>query len=265
MTAREIAEKGLILRCSAGSELYGTNVRGIRESDRDELGLCLEPPEYVVGLKSFEQWVYRDAEEGERSGAGDLDLTVWSARKWAKLALNGNPTALQLLFVPREQCSALTDAGAELQDLAWAFASKKAGAAFLGYMSAQLQRLKGERGQLRVKRPELEEEFGYDTKYAAHIVRLGYQGIEFLTTGQITLPMPDEERDYVIKVRTGLVSYDEVLTWAGILEHELKALRDTSPLPDEPDRGAVDDWLIRAHVNYWQIEPYSTWDEYPDD
>lgn len=251
MTEREIAEQGLVLRCTAGSELYGTNVRGIRTSDRDELGLCLEPVEYVVGLKTFEQWVYRDAPDGERSGEGDLDLTVWSVRKWARLALNGNPTALQLLFVPREMCSALTTEGEYIQNSAWAFASKKAGAAFLGYMSAQLQRLKGERGQLRVKRPELEEEFGYDTKYAAHIIRLGYQGIEFLTTGTMTLPMNPDEREVVLAVREGRISFDEVLTRAGVLEDTLKDLRVESPLPDEPDRDAVNDLLVHLHTSYW--------------
>ena len=35
-----------------------------------------------------------------RSGAGDLDVIVYSARKWARLALAGNPTVLLILFVP---------------------------------------------------------------------------------------------------------------------------------------------------------------------
>jgi RNA repair pathway DNA polymerase beta family len=29
-----------------------------------------------------------------RSGAGDLDVIIYSARKWARLALAGNPTVL---------------------------------------------------------------------------------------------------------------------------------------------------------------------------
>ena len=38
-----------------------------------------------------------------RSGAGDLDVVVYSARKWARLALGGNPSVLLLLFVPDEE------------------------------------------------------------------------------------------------------------------------------------------------------------------
>jgi hypothetical protein len=31
---------------------------------------------------------------------------------------------------------------------------------------------------------------GYDTKYAMHVLRLGLQGVELLTTGRFTLPVP---------------------------------------------------------------------------
>jgi hypothetical protein len=38
-----------------------------------------------------------------RSGAGDLDVVVYSARKWCRLALEGNPTVLLALFVPDKE------------------------------------------------------------------------------------------------------------------------------------------------------------------
>ena len=36
----------------------------------------------------------RTQPEGVRSGPGDLDLIVYSLRKWMRLALTGNPTVL---------------------------------------------------------------------------------------------------------------------------------------------------------------------------
>jgi hypothetical protein len=45
------------------------------QDDRDEMGICVEPPEYL-GLSHFEQYLYRTQPEGHRSGPGDLDLTV---------------------------------------------------------------------------------------------------------------------------------------------------------------------------------------------
>jgi hypothetical protein len=46
--ARVIAEHGMLLRVQVGSGVHGTAVGG--QDDRDEMGLCLEPPEYVTGL-----------------------------------------------------------------------------------------------------------------------------------------------------------------------------------------------------------------------
>jgi hypothetical protein len=69
------------------------------------MGVCIEPPEYVIGLEHFETWVHRTRPEGVRSEAGDLDFVVNSLRKYARLALKGNPTVLLLLFVnPETYC-----------------------------------------------------------------------------------------------------------------------------------------------------------------
>ncbi len=140
------------------------------------MGVCVEPRRYVVGFGKFEQWVYRSAAEreayaGARSRAGDLE------RKWARLALQGNPTVLLLLYLPDEAVVIRTDAGEQLQKLAPAFGSRHAGKRFLGYLEAQRQRLVGERGQRDVNRTDLVEQFGYDTKYAMHMLRLGHQGV----------------------------------------------------------------------------------------
>lgn len=248
MTPEDV-ERCTILRCEAGSTVLGLSTGS---GDRDELGICVEDPEYVIGLKRFEQYVYRTAADGERSGPGDLDLTVYSLRKWCSLALKGNPTIITMLFVPDSACMVLTPTAEALRDLSWAFASRQAGNAFLGYMQQQRQRLMGERGQRNVKRPELEAAHGYDTKYAGHIMRLGYQGIEYLRTGSISVPMHATEREAVLAVRNGEVDLNEVLSRTGYLEAELKELLDSSPLQPEPDFDAVNDFLVEAYGGRWE-------------
>ncbi|HEY1366363.1 MAG TPA: hypothetical protein VGF23_04585 [Gaiellaceae bacterium] len=81
--------------------------------------------------------------------------------------------------------------------------SRRAGRGYLGYLHGQKQRLLGIQGQKRVNRPELVEAHGFDTKYAMHAARLGYQGLELLETGSLTLPMPEPERSRVMAIRTG--------------------------------------------------------------
>ncbi len=100
-----------------------------------------------------------------------------------------------------------------------------------------------------MNRPELVDAHGYDTKYAMHVLRLGYQGRELLETGRISLPM--REREHVFAVRRGQVAFDEVLTEIGELERELEDLIETSPLPPDPDDAAVDAFLVRAYREHW--------------
>jgi len=106
----------MILRVQVGSGVHGTSVSG--QDDRDEMGICLEPAAFVTGLarvpngmrgrgapvpfEQYERHTVWDEPRGlaNRSGAGDLDVIVYSARKWARLALAGNPTVLLILFVP---------------------------------------------------------------------------------------------------------------------------------------------------------------------
>lgn len=95
--ALRIAHDGCILRGLVGSTVHGLSNPGT--GDRDEMGVCVEPPEYVIGLRRFEHCVARTQPEGHPSGPGDVDLTVYGLRKFCRLAAKGNPTVLLLFFV----------------------------------------------------------------------------------------------------------------------------------------------------------------------
>lgn len=240
----------VILRGVVGSTIHGVSVSG--QDDRDELGICIEPREYVIGLQHFETHVWRTQPEGVRSGPGDLDLTIHSLRKFMRLAANGNPTIITLLYLPERFICEIDTWGRRLIEQREIMLCRRAGAAFLGYMTAQRERLEGVRGGRHGWRQELVDRYGFDTKYAGHLIRLGYQGVEFMRSGVITLPMPQEQRDLVVAIRTGQVPVNDVLTKAGELERELRDLLDTSPLPDEPNRAAIDAFLMAAYEEAWQ-------------
>ena len=125
---------------------------------------------------------------------------------------------------------------------------------FLGYLQAQKQRLTGERGQKRIHRPELEEMYGFDTKYAMHMLRLGFQGVELLTTGRLSLPMREPERSFLLDVRRGNMSEQECLTRAGVLERELTDLATSSPLPEEPEVMKIEGWVSSAYRRRWRLD-----------
>lgn len=275
----EIAECGLILRGTVGSTAHGLHLGG--KDDRDEMGVAIEPPSRLIGLHPFEHHIYRTAEERAghdpgadqrrrgrtpRSGPGDLDLVVYSLRKYTKLAANGNPTVQILLFV---EPLLSTRWGDRLRAQADMFASREAGARFLGYLRAQRERLLGLRGQMRVTRTELIEAHGYDTKFAMHALRLGYQGVEYLRTGRLTLPM-STGRDHCMDVRLGRLPLAEVVRSIEELETELcfltygtasvpdvsSGLRDysggRSPLPPRADWDRIDSFLVDMYTEAWE-------------
>jgi hypothetical protein len=267
--ARVIAERGMILRVQVGSGVHGTSVAG--QDDRDEMGLCLEPRQFVTGLARvpngirgqgpsvrFEQYERHTAWDkpgglANRSGAGDLDVIIYSARKWARLALAGNPTVLLVLFVPDEEVVFRNQAGAELTGNAHRFVSRLAAARFLGYLNAQKAAMTGQTGA-HTNRPELVAVHGYDTKYAMHALRLGLQGIELMTTGRITLPVPEPGRGYLRSIRRGERPLAEVVDAVTAAEAELIRLQDSPDVPGEPDRAWVDDWLHRSYLAFWAGE-----------
>jgi hypothetical protein len=244
------------------------------------MGIAIEPPERVIGLTEFEQHIHRTAEERLKhdpsadqrshgrtppSRAGDLDLTVYSLRKYTRLAANGNPTVQILLFV---KPLFINRFGRRLRRNAHLFASKEAGARFLGYLAAQRERLLGQRGQMRVTRTELIKRHGYDTKFAMHAVRLGYQGAEYLKTGRLTLPM-EEGRDYCMAVRRGEIRLADVIRTIERLEQDIcvltygtESVPDTAParrdfsngksrLRDHADRRRIDRLLVDLYTTAW--------------
>jgi predicted nucleotidyltransferase len=258
MLTRTQAEGRTILRALVGSTVHGLNVQDGVE-DRDEMGVLVEPFEAVVGFRSFEQFIYRTAAEREgkqdaKSRAGDLDLVIYSLRKYLRLCLSGNPTMMLPLFAPPHAVIVCTPLGEELRTLAPAIASRRAGHAFLGYLRAQKQRLRGERGQMRVRRPELVARDGYDSKYAMHLCRLGYQGLEFVRSGRLTLPMAEPERGWLYRLRQGEIPFAEMQARADEIEAALEAAIPASPLPEEPDQPAVEAWMQSAYRRVWATD-----------
>lgn len=245
-----IAADGMVLRVLAGSAVHGL---ATGPSDRDEMGICIEPPHMVVGLRQFEHYRYRTQPEGVVSGPGDLDLIVYSLRKFARLAAAGNPTVLSLLFTPEPHQLYVDDIGRALIDRRAMFSSRQAGAKFRGYLESQRRGLMGLRsgGTRNQGRADIRERYGFDVKFAAHMVRLGLQGVEFLRTGQITMPVPEPHRTWLLELRRGEHSKAEALTTAERLERQIEQLMTTSPLPERPDLPAINAFLIEAHRQHW--------------
>jgi hypothetical protein len=247
-----IAVNGMVLRARIGSEVQGMSTGG---SDIDEMGICLEPHETVIGHRRFEHYTWRTQSDGVTSGPGDLDLTVYSLRKFVHLVTAGNPTVLMMLFLPDEHLLFRTPVADELLARRDLFLSRQAGPKFRGYLESQRRGLLGLRsgGSRNQGRQDIRDRYGFDVKFAAHMVRLGIQGVELLTTGRITLPIPEPDRTWLLELRRGEHTKQEALERAERLEARIDGLMEarTSPLPDQPDHARIDGWMAGVHRGFW--------------
>lgn len=240
-----------ILEIIVGSTLHGTAVDDGLE-DLDMMAVVVERPRQFCGFGPVDTWVHRTKPVGVRSEAGDVDLAVYGLRKFLGLALKGNPAILLAFFAPEKYMRRTDVRGRQLQALAPYIVSKQAFNPFRGYIKQQHERLLGLRGQRNVTRPELVDRYGYDTKYAGHIVRLGFQGEELLLTGNLTLPMPQEQRDLVLKVRTGGYSLAGVSELIIDAEARLQSAFEHSTLRLWPDKETVEKWMLRTYLTAWR-------------
>lgn len=248
--ALRIAQERCVLRGLVGSTVHGLSNPGT--DDRDEMGVCVEPAEYLLGLRRFEHCVARTQPEGHPSGPGDVDLTVYGLQKFCRLAAKGSPTVLLLFFVRGDDVLERTELGVRLQALAPAFLSRRTGRAFLGYLDAQARSLRGERHATRTR--ELSTLHGYDTKFAMHALRIGHQGLELLETGQISLPVREPVRGRLREVRAGTPPLADVLVELDDVTRRLTAMTDAVDLPETADHAAIDRFLVEAYGHSWRVD-----------
>jgi hypothetical protein len=242
-----------ILVVEVGSTAHGTGIPG--GEDHDELAVVVEGPADVLGLAEagLRSKMHRTQPEGVRSGPGDTDRTVHSLRRFLRLAASGNPSVLMALWAPVLYA---TGDGLALQDLGEAFAGRHVIPRYRGYMKAQAERLLGIRGGGHGRRgggqrPELIEAFGYDTKYAMHCARLGFQCLELLTTRQLALPIQGEPADWLRAVRRGQVTFEDWWNRSMLLDAQLQALADDVTIPAGPDRARIQQWSVETHLKNW--------------
>jgi hypothetical protein len=242
-----------ILMVEVGSTAHGTGIHG--GEDHDQLAVVVETPEQVLGLDphGFKSLMQRTQPEGARSGPGDVDRTLHSLRRFLRLAASGNPSILMTMWAPVEYSVPIGD---ELRALGEAFVGRHVVPRYRGYMQSQALRLLGLSGRGHGQRggggrEELIAEFGFDTKYAMHCARLGFQCLELLRTGGLQLPILGEPAEWLRAVRYGRVPFEDWWERSLALDAELELIGSDESIRPHPDRARIDAWCIDAHQRMW--------------
>ena len=247
----DLVPGGLILLGYRGSVTHGTwEPEGSEFStdDIDLMGVAIGPLEHYFGLKTFlsNRGVY------ERF-IGEYDVVTYELRKFVSLLCNANPNVLSLLWMKPDMYPVHTRIGDMLIGQRDLFSSKKVYHSFTGYAHGQIKKMTANacEGYMGEKRKTLVERFGFDTKNAAHAIRLLRMGIEFLRNGEFEV----DRRDYkeLLAIKHGEWSLERVKSEAESLFAEAEVAYRKSTLPEDVDMGAVNRLLVHMVTQFYSI------------
>lgn len=248
-----MAVSNTILLARIGSVLHGISVD--ENPDHDEMGICIEPPAYTLALSDarlFEQFRYSSAPEGEKTPPGGTDRIIFSLHKFLRLAAKGDPNMWVLLNTPVDFHIRSATIGLDVLDHSKWLLSKRVGERHLGYLQKQVDRyLTGKRD--KNTRPELIANYGYDTKAAAHALRIAWQGFEIMERGKMALPMTSTMRNLLKAIRLGEISKKEALSMIDNYAALLAKSVTRSELPDRPDYVRLNAWCAQLYRSWWDI------------
>lgn len=235
-----------------GSFAYGVSSD---TSDMDIYGFCMPPKHMVfphlngdiVGfgrqIQRFEQWQEHHVKDpSEMKGHGrEYDLQVFSVVKYFQLCLENNPNMIDSLFTPINCVLHATLVANMIRERRKIFLHKGCWHKFKGYAFAQVHKMKTKDPE--GKRKEIRDKYGYDVKFAYHVVRLINEVEQILTTGDLDLQRDNEQ---LKAIRRGEWSEQQIVDWFTRREAELNKVYDESKLPHGPDEPAIKKLLLEC-------------------
>ncbi|MEU6085137.1 nucleotidyltransferase domain-containing protein [Streptomyces sp. NPDC047108] len=231
LTPDALVRDHTVYACVMGSRAFGLATEG---SDTDRRGVFVAPTPLF--------WRF-DKPPAHVEGPSEEQFS-WELERFCELALRANPNILECLHSPLVDHIDAT--GRELLALRGAFLSAHVHRTFARYAAGQHRKLLAHIDRHGVPR----------WKHAMHLLRLLTSCRDLLTTGELVLDV-GAERERLLEVKRGEVPWPEVERRMRALADEADAALVTTPLPDEPDRASVEDFLIRVRRASAAAEPGS--------
>lgn len=238
-----------------GSDAYGVSSGA---SDTDIYGFCIPPknlvfphlsgeiPGFGRQIQRFEQWQEHHAKQPETEK--EFDFSVYSIVKYFQLVMENNPNMIDSLFTPRRCVIHATSVGEMVRDQRKIFLHKGSWHKFKGYAYAQVSKIKNKVNASNEKRAKDIENFGYDLKFAYHIVRLLNEVEQILVEHDLDL---ERNREQLKSIRRGEWSLDQIMDYFSRKEADLETVYSNSTLPHSPDEEKIKELLLECLEHHY--------------
>ncbi|MFF7204953.1 DNA polymerase beta superfamily protein [Streptomyces sp. NPDC008141] len=220
MTPHELVRDHTIYSCVMGSRAFGL---ATEDSDTDRRGVFVAPTPL--------HWRFEKPPTHVEGPAAEQ--FSWELERFCDLALRANPNILECLHSPHIE--RIDDIGRELLALRAAFLSREVHRTFVRYAEGQHKKLESDVRRYGAPR----------WKHAMHLLRLLASCRDLLRTGELVLDV-GEERERLLAVKHGEFSWPEIASWMARTADEADEAALRTPLPPEPDRARVEDFLVRV-------------------
>jgi len=243
--------EGIQYETITGSVAYGVSSD---TSDMDIIGFCI-PAKNVIfphlkgeiqgfgrQKKKFEQFQKHHIKDGTQG----YDVTIYNIVKYFSLCMENNPNMIDSLYTP-ERCVLHSTKISEMvrtnRDI---FLHKGAWFKFKGYSFSQMHKMdiKNPVG----KRKEIVDKYGYDLKFAYHIVRLLLEVEQILIDHTLDLT---RNRELLKSIRRGDWKANEIKEWFYEKEKSLEKIYTESSLRHSPDEESIKQLLLDCLEEYY--------------
>jgi predicted nucleotidyltransferase len=235
-----------------GSIAYGVSNDS---SDMDIYGFSIPPKDiifpslrgeilgfddYEITFSQFQKHHIKD--ESALGGKGRVyDMTIYSIVKYFRLLMENNPNIIDSLYVPNNCVLYSTSIADHVRANRKAFLHKGCWSKFKGYAYGQMHKIRTK--QPEGKRKRLVDEYGYDVKFAYHVVRLLNEVEQLLVEQTLDLTKNAEQ---LKAIRRGEWSLDKLESYFERKEADLESFYLNSKLPDTPNVDAIRRLLVEC-------------------
>lgn len=250
--------KNLVLEVLMGSAAYGVSND---MSDMDIYAVTVNPKTdlfphlngYVYGFgdppQPFTTWQQHHVQDPDKGR--EYDFSVYGIVKYSDLVMQNNPNMVDSIFVPRRCVLFSTPAGEHLRSHRKEFLTKKCWHTYRGYSAQQMHKLNTGSNKSNPKRQATIDAFGFDTKFAYHIVRLLLQVEQIMSEHDLDL----ERNTEILKaIRRGDWTLDRLQKWVEEKERSLENVYSTSTLRHSPDVARCRQIMLEAvEIHYGSL------------
>jgi predicted nucleotidyltransferase len=221
-------------------------------SDVDVYGFCIPPkdivfphlageiPGFGTPRERFDRWQQHHVRPPDGRET-TYDFQVFGVVRYFQLLMECNPNVIDSLFTPRRCVMHSTQVGEIVRENRKLFLHKGAWHKFRGYAYSQMHKIKGKVNASNPARAETIGKFGYDVKFAYHVVRLLDEVEQIMVEHDLDL---ERNREQLKSIRRGEWTLEQIETHFEAKERALENTYATSTLPHAPDEERIKSVLL---------------------